>query len=116
MLKQALLRATGPVLLPAMLPDLFAGPVVPAAPLPSVGRQGLEEFIRKRLAEGSDNLHDEVYRELDRFLLPLVMEHTRGNQYQAAKLLGVARQTLRRRLRDLNITPRFTDAAEDEVD
>ena len=38
------------------------------------------------------------------------MEHTRGNQFQAAKVLGIARQTLRRRLRELHITPRFTDA------
>ena len=48
-------------------------------------------------------------------LLPVVMEHTRGNQFQAARILGLARQTLRRRLRDLHITPRFTDA-EDEPD
>ena len=61
-------------------------------------------------------MHEEAHRELDRLLLPLVMEHTRGNQFQAAKVLGVARQTLRRRLRELHITPRFTDATEDSDD
>jgi two-component system nitrogen regulation response regulator GlnG len=113
-LKQALLRATGPVLLPIALPELTTEP--PPAGGPSAAASGLEEFIRKRLADGSENLHDEAHRELDRLLLPLVMEHTRGNQFQAAKLLGVARQTLRRRLRELHITPKFTDGTEDDAD
>jgi two-component system nitrogen regulation response regulator GlnG len=115
-LKQALLRATGPVLLPGMLPDLTTAPLTPAAAGTPAGRSGLEEFIRKRLAEGSEDLHEEALWELDLILLPLVMEHTRGNQFQAAKVLGVARQTLRRRLRELHITPRFTDAADDDPD
>jgi two-component system nitrogen regulation response regulator GlnG len=116
-LKQALLRATGPVLLPAMLPELTTEPPPPAAgPGAAAVPPGLEQFIRRRLADGSEALHEEAHRELDRLLLPLVMEHTRGNQFQAAKVLGVARQTLRRRLRELHITPRFTDATEDSDD
>ncbi len=113
-LKQALLRTTGSVLLPAVLPDLTAGPVAAAAP--AAERSDLEAFVRRRLSEGSEELHDEAHRELDRVLLPLVMEHTRGNQFQAARILGVARQTLRRRLRELHITPRFTDGTEDDAD
>jgi DNA-binding NtrC family response regulator len=115
-LKQALLRATGSVLLPAMLPDLTAASAPAAGAEMPAGRPGLEEFVRKRLADGSEDLHDEAHRELDRVLLPLVMEHTHGNQFQAAKVLGVARQTLRRRIRELNITPRFTDGPEDDAD
>jgi two-component system nitrogen regulation response regulator GlnG len=114
-LKQALLRATGPVLLPAMLPELTAehAPRID----PGTGTvPGLEQFIRRLLADGSETLHEDAHRELDRFLLPLVMEHTRGNQFQAARILGVARQTLRRRLRELHITPRFTDGAEEDAD
>jgi two-component system nitrogen regulation response regulator GlnG len=36
-------------------------------------------------------------------LLPCVLEHTGGNQFQAARLLGIARQTLRLKLRDLGL-------------
>lgn len=98
-LKQALLRATGSVLLPTMLPELAENNHPPVSDLPPrSGPSDLEGFIRTRLAQGSDTLNDETHRELDRILLPLVMEHTRGNQFQAAKVLGVARQTLRRRL------------------
>jgi two-component system nitrogen regulation response regulator GlnG len=113
-LKQALLRATGPVLLPAMLPELMPEPAPRTDPGTTV--PGLEEYIRRRLADGSETLHEEAHRELDRLLLPLVMEHTRGNQFQAARILGVARQTLRRRLRELHIAPRFTDVSEDDPD
>jgi two-component system nitrogen regulation response regulator GlnG len=111
-LKQALLRATGPVLLPAALTNLTATPAPTVAVAPPAGRTGLEEFIRQRLVDGSEDLQEETRREIDRVLLPLVMEHTRGNQFQAAKILGVSRQTLRRRLRELNIVPRFADAEE----
>jgi len=113
-LKQALLQATGSVLLPAMLPELpTEAPSGAPADAPSAS-PGLEQFIRRRLAEGSEALHEEAHKELDRILLPLVMEHTRGNQFQSARLLGVARQTLRRRLRELQIAPRFTDDTPDD--
>jgi two-component system nitrogen regulation response regulator GlnG len=111
-LKQALLRATGSVLLPTMLPELNNSPA--GEPPPTSGHNELEDFVRRRLAEGTETLNDEAHRELDRILLPLVMEHTRGNQLQAAKVLGVARQTLRRRLLELKITPRFTDGTDEE--
>jgi DNA-binding NtrC family response regulator len=114
-LKQAILRASGPVLLPAMLPELTTSPATPSSAEPTSGSD-LEGYILKRLAEGSEALNEEAHRELDRVLLPLVMEHTQGNQYQAAKILGVARQTLRRRLRELHITPRFTDGTEGDAD
>ena len=67
--------------------------------------------VRRRLTDGSENLLEEARQELDRVLLPLVMERTRGNQCEAARVLGVARLTLRRRLRELNIAPRFALAA-----
>ncbi|AWM41641.1 Nitrogen regulation protein NR(I) [Gemmata obscuriglobus] len=110
-LKQALLRAVGSVLLPTMLPELSTEP--PTALPPAAPTAGLAEFIGRRLGEGSESLHEEAHRELDKILLPLVMEYTRGNQFQAAKVLGVARQTLRRRLRELQIVPRFTDEPDD---
>jgi two-component system nitrogen regulation response regulator GlnG len=108
-LKQALLRTTGPALLPNALPELSEQ----VAPVESerVSRDELNHFVRRRVTDGSENLLEEARVELDRVLLPLVMELTRGNQFQAAKVLGVARQTLRRRLRELKIAPRFALAA-----
>jgi DNA-binding protein Fis len=44
-----------------------------------------------------------MHKEVDRFLLSRVLEYTGGNQHHAARLLGIARQTLRQKLRDLGL-------------
>ena len=49
------------------------------------------------------DLYGETHGHVDRLLLPLVLEYTRGSQNQAARLLGIARQTLRLKLRDLGL-------------
>jgi two-component system nitrogen regulation response regulator GlnG len=113
-LKQSLLRATGPLLLPAMLPGLVTSECPLLATAETQNRQTrLKEFIQHRLATGSEVLHEEAHRELDLMLLPEVMEHTKGNQFQAAKVLGIARQTLRNRLRQLSITSSFPFGSDD---
>jgi two-component system nitrogen regulation response regulator GlnG len=55
-----------------------------------------------------------VYRQVDRLLLPRFLEHTGGSQHQAARLLGIARQTLRMKLRELGL--HVTRTAETEED
>jgi DNA-binding NtrC family response regulator len=102
-LKQALLRASGTVLLPAFLPELDGQPGEARAATPAGGSFGLEAFIGQRLEPETSDLYAEAHRQLDRHLLPRVLEYTRGNQYQAARLLGIARQTLRQKLRDLGL-------------
>src|SRR5207245_5269531 len=109
-LKQALLRASGPVLLPAFLPELSGEPGELAA------RLGLKTYIGQRLGPDARDLYAAVHRELDRVLLPRVMEYTNGNQHQAARLLGIARQTLRQKLRDLGLhVARSIEADENDL-
>jgi DNA-binding NtrC family response regulator len=100
-LKQALLQGSGNVLLPAFLPQSVRGQAnSPAAP--SGKELGVEEFqIRLRLDPDVRDLYAAAHRDLDRLLLPCVMEHAGGSQHQAALLLGIARQTLRLKLRNL---------------
>jgi two-component system nitrogen regulation response regulator GlnG len=115
-LKQALLQARGTILLPAFLPELLGGPSGPAPPSPPPGKcPGLEAFIGQRLGPGTDDLYAQAHCELDRILLARVLEHTHGSQHQAARVLGIARKTLRLRLRQLglNIT-RPADADDDD--
>jgi two-component system nitrogen regulation response regulator GlnG len=102
-LKQALLRASGPVLLPAFLPDLSFAASESKAGTTSAEDLDLCAFIRDRLEPEARDLYAEVHRELDRILLARVLEFTNGNQHQAARLLGIARQTLRIKLRDLKL-------------
>jgi two-component system nitrogen regulation response regulator GlnG len=105
-LKQALLQAKGTILLPNFLPDLAGGAGRPATLAPPPGKwPGLEAFIGERLASGTNDLYAQAHHELDRILLTRVLEHTHGSQHQASRLLGIARKTLRLRLRELGLIP-----------
>jgi two-component system nitrogen regulation response regulator GlnG len=110
--KQALLPARGSVLLPSFLPELSASTAEPTAPA-SVNLD-LEAFIRQRLQPESRDLYADAHGQLDRFLLTCVLEYTGGSQHQAARLLGIARQTLRLKLRELGL--RVTQAVEADND
>jgi two-component system nitrogen regulation response regulator GlnG len=99
--KQALLQARGSVLLASFLPELS---VAAAEPASSAGvNLELEAFIRQRLQPESRELYAEAHGQVDRFLLTCVLEYTGGSQHKAARLLGIARQTLRLKLRDLGL-------------
>jgi two-component system nitrogen regulation response regulator GlnG len=103
-LKQALLRATGPVLVPDFLPASVhktganEGPVVgPAVP-------DWDRYLADHLQAGSQDLYAEALAVMERHLLTGVLRHTGGNQVQAARILGITRGSLRHKLRALGIT------------
>ena len=51
----------------------------------------------------ASGLFDRVMREVERPLISLTLEATRGNQIRAAEVLGLNRNTLRKKIRELNI-------------
>ena len=97
-IKQTLLRASGPVLLPAFLPALVE-PIAGA----SATFNELDSFIRDQLASDKGDLYDEVHSFVDRRLFATALQHTHGNQRNAASKLGISRQTLRTRMRALRL-------------
>ncbi len=99
-LKQALLRASGTILLPAFLPEPLGGSGEPAPAITPKEGRCLESFIRGRLGPDACDLYAETHRQVDRLLLPHVLDYTLGSQQKAASLLGIARQTLRVKLRE----------------
>lgn len=73
---------------------------------------GIGEAIEYHLQEYFDahganlppiGLYDRVLREIERPLITLSLSATRGNQLRAAHLLGLNRNTLRKKIRELNI-------------
>jgi two-component system nitrogen regulation response regulator GlnG len=99
-LKQALIRASGTILLPAFLPEPLGGSGEPAQAITPREAPGLESFIRGRLGPDACDLYAETHRQVDRLLLPRVLDYTCGSQQKAASLLGIARQTLQLKLRE----------------
>src|SRR5262249_23965420 len=114
-LRQALLRASGAVLLPAFLPELSgAPPVRPSAPMIAEPAYDLERFIRQRLAPATNDLSAETHREVDRLLMTLTLEYTHGNHRDAARLLRISRETMRVKLRSLGLHVAHSDEPDDD--
>jgi two-component system nitrogen regulation response regulator GlnG len=110
-LKQALLDATGKVLLPEFLPEAVRGgaraAAVPAGAFPEVSR-----WVGERLGAGTTDLHGELIARVERQLFADVLRHTGGNMTQAARVLGITRGTLRTKLAALGLAA--DRAADDE--
>ncbi len=109
-LKKAILEATGPVLLPAFLPPLpnHDWPQATGTEFPY-----WESFVQQRLQAASNNLYAEARDVMERELLSRVLNHTKGNQMLAARILGITRGSLRHKLRALNLAIESTVARQE---
>ncbi|QGU31905.1 Fis family transcriptional regulator [Thermochromatium tepidum ATCC 43061] len=70
-----------------------------AAPLSQCVRAAVEAYLTHMAGHEIEDLYDLVMQEVERPLFELVLHHTRGNLSQAARLLGLTRNTLRKRLK-----------------
>jgi two-component system nitrogen regulation response regulator GlnG len=71
--------------------------------------QAVERFVRQSLLSwregpGSADIYGQVLAEVERPLIQLTLSATRGNQIKAAAMLGLNRNTLRKKIRDLEIS------------
>jgi two-component system nitrogen regulation response regulator GlnG len=70
--------------------------------------RAVERHIRQFLAAHHDgmapsDIYDRVLAEVERPLIQMTLAATRGNQIKAAAMLGLNRNTLRKKIRDLEI-------------
>jgi two-component system nitrogen regulation response regulator GlnG len=77
------------------------------------GSESLTEAVEKHLHTyfmryggelPPDGLYDRILKEIERPLVTLTLHATRGNQLKAAKVLGLNRNTLRKKIKDLDIS------------
>ncbi len=53
----------------------------------------------------ASGLYGRVLQEIERPLLAITLDECRGNQLRAAALLGLNRNTLRKKMRELGLSP-----------
>ena len=80
----------------------------PARTDPETLSRAVERHIREFLAAHDDGMaitgvYDKIIAEVERPLIRLTLAATRGNQIKAAAMLGLNRNTLRKKIRDLEI-------------
>ncbi len=102
-IKEAMLRATGHLLLPEFLPVTLRG-VTPSVVSSASEEVDLHAFLEGLLDRGEKELHTRVVQHVERILFTRVLRATHGHQAQASEMLGINRSTLRAKLRELGIS------------
>jgi Fis family transcriptional regulator len=66
-------------------------------------RRSLNRYIRDLEGEKPCAIYDMVMNSVERALLENVLNHAKGNQTVAAEMLGINRNTLRRKLTEYEL-------------
>ena len=102
--RQSLLNATGPVIVPSFLPPELTTPMLSKTPeLPQIDNatgvpSDLAPFVNRRLEADSRNLYAEALEQMERYLITRVLQATEGNQTKASEILGITRGKIRDRV------------------
>lgn len=95
--------------------DVIEAELVDTSPAPTIGNEGgeglegsIEQHLKTYFSAHRDELpaaglYDRILREVERPLILQTLSATRGNQIKAAKILGLNRNTLRKKIRELDI-------------
>ena len=70
----------------------------------SVDRHLSKYFLAHKGALPATGLYDRIIQEVERPLISRTLIATRGNQVKAAELLGINRNTLRKKIKLLNVS------------
>lgn len=106
-LKQAVIHATGPVVLPEFLPRELRGLGRLESSGLAAGASGakpLEAFIGEEVQRGTMSLYADTIAFVERILLTSILQVTSGNQSHAAQILGISRGLLWKKIREHGIT------------
>jgi DNA-binding NtrC family response regulator len=104
-LKEAMLRGTGPLLLPSILP-WQSRLAEPSEQVPRAEHSGLDvlRLIDGLLRQGEKDLYDKVVQVVEGALFTRVLQETKGHLGLASERLGMSRSTLRYKLRELSLS------------
>ena len=70
---------------------------------PLLWQESLKQWADAQLRNGETNILGELLPEVEKIMLQSALKHTQGKKHEAAKLLGWGRNTLTRKLKELNL-------------
>jgi Fis family transcriptional regulator len=68
-------------------------------PVATCVKQTLERYFSDLNGEKVTDVYDMILHEVEKPMLEIVMRHTKGNQVRASEILGINRNTLRKKLK-----------------
>ncbi|MDX1281113.1 nitrogen regulation protein NR(I) [Shewanella colwelliana] len=102
-----MVMASGQEILPQDLPPELLSPSIngqqQATAEAGSWQEALTQWIDQRLSSGDSDLLTEVQPAFERILLKTALKHTKGHKQEAAKRLGWGRNTLTRKLKELEM-------------
>ena len=66
-------------------------------------QQSISRYAENALQSGKEKIANEIIPDVERLLIDVALKQTRGKKQDAAKLLGWGRNTLTRKIKELNI-------------
>lgn len=95
------------------LPEEIRQPNIVESNVNGSGKQSWQEMfeqtMEQALRRGDTNLLDNIQYDFERILLTCALKHTAGRKQEAAKRIGWGRNTLTRKLKELNVDPKNLD-------
>jgi len=113
--QRAITLSPGDKIFPDMLPpQLFKPGEGVSLSFESFLEEKLADLVERMGGLEKGDIHDLVIQRVEKPLITLVLKKTEGNQVRAANLLGINRNTLRKKIKDLGIKGPFGKEEEEE--
>ena len=105
-LKRAVVLASGDTIVPEDLPltILKERESENSRTIDNIFEEKFKDFVSKMCTVKKGNLYEMLMKKVEKPLIKLVMEETNRNQIRAANILGINRNTLRKKIKDLGIS------------
>ena len=85
------------------LPDELQADKQSPSTTSSSWQQGISRYAENALKSGKEKIANEIIPDVERLLIEVALKQTRGRKQEAAVLLGWGRNTLTRKIKELNI-------------
>lgn len=104
-IKRATLLSPNHILMPSDFPGLIStqGSKNQDESLEALVARKLENSLAQMDLQELDNLYEMVLHQVERPLINIILHQTRGNQVRTAEILGINRNTLRKKIKTLEI-------------